>query len=302
MTAMWRVTAVLLTMAVASCGRGDAGRKVPSGAAVDSASALAPFLARVDHFLATSPTAEAQFNFFRDTLGFAVAWPYKNYGDFASGGLSVGNTVLEFVTWKVPVGEIIASEWKSVAFEPVRNTEAALVELAKRGISHAPPDVNQHTDAAGKTVVDWTNTLLTGLSPSEAVFICDYADRKRIDEVHRIAHDELFRRHGGPLGVKGLKEIVMGVSDLAKATAQWRSLVAGGDQASDGLFAFGDGPSIRLVRAEQPGIIEAVISVRSLEEARRFLAARGLLEAGEGGRVSIARSAIGGLHVTLVDD
>lgn len=302
MAKMWWVTPVLVTMAVATCGRNDTERAVASGATVDSVSALSPFLARVDHVLATSPNAEMQYNFFRDTLGLAVAWPYKNYGDFASGGLSVGNTVLEFVTWKVPAGEILPSEWKSVAFEPVGNTEAAIAELAKRGISHAPPDVNQHKDAAGKAVVDWTNTLLTGLSPTEAVFICDYADRKRIDQVHKVARDELVKRHGGPLGVTGLKEIVVGVSDIAKAAAQWRSLVANREQASNGLFAFGDGPSIRLVQVEKPGITEAVISVRSLAAARRFLAARGLLESGDSPRVSMARLATGGLHVTLVED
>jgi hypothetical protein len=287
---------------VTACKPSDRQSRVVSSAAVDRPAALTPFLARVDHVLATSPKAEVEYDFFRDSLGFAGAWPYRNYGDFASGGLSVGNTVLEFVTWRVGPGEIVRTEWKSVAFEPVGNTETAIAELDKRGISHSPPDVNLHKDATGKAVVDWTNTLLTGLSPSEAVFICDYADRKRIAQMHQIARDELVRRNGGPLGVIGLKEIVIGVADLVKASVQWRSLSASREQESHGIFAFADGPGIRLVQAQEPGIKEAVISVRSLVEARRFLAARGLLEPGEGQRVSIARMAIGGLHVTLVDN
>lgn len=81
-----------------------------------------------------------------------------------------------------------------------------------------------------------------------------------------------------------------------------RRLVAGPSQESDGLFSFGDGPGIRLVQAEKAGIREIVMGVRSDRNARRLLADRGLLEPGESGRVSIARKALGGLQVTLVDN
>lgn len=287
-----RVTGVLLCIAVVACKQSDNPRNVEAAA----------LLVRVDHFYATSPKAEAYFNFFRDTLGLAVAWPYKNYGDFASGALSVGNTVLEFATWAVAEGETLPTEWKSVAFEPGGDTRTAVAELKIRGISHSTPDVNTYRDSAGREVVGWTNTDLTGLSPSGVVFICDYADRSGIHEDHKTAHDELVRRNGGPLGVMAVKEIVLQVTDLAKATVQWRSLVATPMQESDGLFSFGDGPGIRLVQAEKAGIREIVIGVRSVGDARLFLAERGLLEPGEVGRVSIARNALGGLHVTLLDN
>jgi catechol 2,3-dioxygenase-like lactoylglutathione lyase family enzyme len=296
-----RVTGVLLSIAVVACGPSDTHRNGEASAAIDAAAARMPLLARVDHVFATSPKAEAHFNFFRDTLGLAVAWAYKSYGGFASGGLSVGNTVLEFVSWAVAEGETLPTEWKSVAFEPVGDTEAAVTELVKRGISHSTPDVNRYADTNGKEAVGWTNTDLTGLSPSGVVFICDYADRKGIHEVHKAARDELMQRHGGPLGVIELEEIVIGVTDLMVTSEQWHRLLEGTGQESNGLFTFGDGPGIRLVQAEQAGIQEVVIAVRSVEKARRFLVDRGLLELGDGRRVSIARSAIGGLHVTLVN-
>lgn len=162
------------------------------------------------------------------------------------------------------------------------------------------PDVSRFRDSSGTEVVGWTNTDLTGLSPSSVVFICDYADRKESHEVHRVAHDDLVRRHGGPLGVIAVREIVLGVTDLARATVQWRALVDVPRQESDGLFRVGDGPAIRLVHAEKDDMREIVIGVRSVADARRFLADRGLLEPGETGRVSIARKALGGLLVTLV--
>jgi hypothetical protein len=301
MVEIWRVTGVLLSIAVVACGRSNTQADVNARAATDAAARM-PLLARVDHFFATSPKAEAQFNFFRDTLGLAVAWPYKSYGNFASGGLSVGNTVLEVVTWTVAEGDTLPTEWKSVAFEPVGDTETAVAELKNRGISYSTPDVTHFKDSTGKEVVGWINTHLTGLSPSGVVFICDYPDRKGVHQVHRVAHDDLVRRSGGPLGVIAVKEIVLGVTDLEKAAVQWRSLVASPGQETDGLFSFGDGPGIRLVEADEPGIREIVIGVRSVGDARRFLAIRGLLESGEAGRVSIARKALGGLHVTLVDN
>jgi hypothetical protein len=297
-----RITGVLLSIAVVACGRGDTRRSDEVSVDVDAAAARTPLLARVDHFFATSAQAEAHFNFFRDIIGLAVAWPYKSYGNFASGGLSLGNTVLEMVTWAVGEGETLQTEWKSLAFEPVGDTEAAVAELNHRGISHSAPDVTRYKDSTGTDAVGWINTDLTGLSPSGAVFICDYPDRKAIHEVHRVAHDDLARRHGGPLGVIAVKEIVLGVTDLARASVQWRSLVASPSQESDGLFSFGDGPGIRLVQADKDGMREIVVGVRSVADARRFLSDRGLLEPGEARRVSIARKALGGLQVTLVDN
>jgi hypothetical protein len=298
----WGVVWLLLGAVVTACPSSDARRGAEAGVAGKAARTGEPFLAKIDHFFATSPKAEAQFNFFRDTLGLAESWPYKSYGEFASGGLSLGNTVLELVTWAVPKGDTLPTEWKSLAFEPVGDTEAALKELGRRGISHSTPDTNRYRNAKGQEVVGWTNTDLTGLTPSDVAFICDYANRSAIDESRKAGHDELARRHGGPLGVIRLKEIVIGVVDVAAASEQWRRLLAHPEQESNGLFHFGDGPSVRLVPAGKAGIREIVIGVRSLSDARRFLEERRLLAIGDGSQVQIAPRAIGGLQVTLVVD
>lgn len=79
------------------------------------------------------------------------------------------------------------------------------------------------------------------------------------------------------MGIVEVKEIVIGVTDLIVASEQWRSLLEGPEQESDGLFTFGDGPRIRLVQAEQAGIREVVIGARSVEKARQFLVDRGFL-------------------------
>ena len=299
---IWGIICVLVGATVAACGRSDGHQRAERSPAAAIPGNRTPFLARVDHFFATSPQAEAQFNFFRDTLGLAVSWPYKDYGGFASGGLSLGNTVLEFVTWAVAKGDTLPTEWKSLAFEPVGDTEAALEELRKRRIGHSVPDVNYYRDANGKEVVGWINTELTGLTPPDVAFICDYADRKAIHESRKAGHDELARRNGGPLGVIRLKEIVIGVIDIVAASDQWRRLLSQPEQESDGVFSFGDGPAIRLVSAQKAGIRTIVIEVHSLATARGFLVGRGLLDIGDGSGVSIAPRAIGGLRISLVQD
>ena len=115
----------------------------------DAKAPRAPLVVQVDHFFAASAEAETLFRLFRDTFELPEAWPFAGYGDFASGGLSVGNTVVEFATWGVPAGQVLETEWSMLAFEPAGDTESAVAELDRRGISHSKPDVNTYRDAGG---------------------------------------------------------------------------------------------------------------------------------------------------------
>lgn len=45
----------------------------------------------VDHFFATSSEPEVLLKFFRDTLELPQVWAFKDFGDFASGGVWMGN-------------------------------------------------------------------------------------------------------------------------------------------------------------------------------------------------------------------
>ncbi len=294
----------LLTLAVAAsaCDARAPGGQKPVAEPPRAEARRAPLLVTVDHFFATSPDAEALFELFRGTLELPVAWPFRRYGDFASGAVSVGNTALEFATWEVPAGEVLKTEWSMLAFEPAGDTEAAVAELDRRGIPHSEPDVNTYRDASGKVLVGWTNTGLTAAGLSEAVFICDYEERQEVAASRKAKSEELVRRKGGPLGVHGLKEIVIGVKDLDAARRDWRMLIDDPGQESADVFRFGGGPSVRIVRAERPGIREIVLRVDSLERAREFLARRQMLGGAAGTGVAIAPGAIGGLSVSLAGE
>jgi hypothetical protein len=48
-----------------------------------------PLVVRVDHFYLVSEDSERLFQVFRDEFKLPVVWPFKSYGDFGSGGLSL---------------------------------------------------------------------------------------------------------------------------------------------------------------------------------------------------------------------
>lgn len=297
------MTAVFVALGVASASsNARMGDEQRSGSESRVPTPRAALLVTVDHCVAASSDPKSLFQVFRDTFGLPMAWPFRSYGDFASGGLSVGNTVLEFATWEVPKGEALKTEWKMLVFEPAGNTDAATAELVRRGIAHSPPDVSTFRDASGKEVVGWTNTGLSGSGLSDVVLICDYKDRKKVADMHQRCAEELARARGGPLGVQGLKAIEVGVTDLKVARLEWLKLIDSPGQVQGNVLRFGAGPAVHLVKAESPGIRRIVLRVDSLERARAFLAQRQMLAAATGSSISIAPAAIGGLSVTLVGE
>jgi hypothetical protein len=303
MTKRFRISVVLVALGVAatSCD-GRRGKEIRPRSESQTPTPRAPLLVTVDHFFAVSSDPKSLFQVFRDTFGLPVAWPFQSYGGFASGGLSVGNAVLEFATWEVPKGETLKTEWKMLAFEPAGDTEAATAELRRRGIVHSEPDVSTYRDAGGKETVGWINTGLSGAGLSDIVFVCDYKARKNVAGMHQKGADELARAHGGPLGVRGVKAIEVGVTDLRVARLEWLKLIDHPGQEQEDVFRFGAGPAVHLVEAGFPGIRRIVLQVDSLERARTFLAQRQMLEAKTGSSTSISPAAIGGLTVTLVGE
>lgn len=259
-----------------------------------------PLAKKVDHIFITSDQAQTLFSFFKDTLQLPEFWPFSQSQDFSSGGLSLGNVILEFVSFGKEAGKAQKTSFQGIAFEPTMGADAIVGELAGRQIT---PSAKQpyKFEMNGRVLAEWTNVLLSDMPPADAtVFFCDYKGREAVTEGQKAISDELVKRGGGPLGIVGVAEITVGVQDIEEARGKWSALLAPSPRISDDTFVFESGPRIRLVRAESPGIQSIVLTVRSLDDAERFLKERRLLVK-DVGHIGISPKAIGELWIRLVE-
>lgn len=277
---------------------GAAALALAAAIAVPAAAEPLPLIATIDHLFVVSDDSERLFRLFAESFGLSVVWPFATHGDFASGGLSLGNTVLEFV--REGGGKSTPTELKGIAFEPSGDAEQAVAELDARGIAREEP-VPFTYEQDGREVVGWVTFGLPELPPASAwVFFCDYRQRARVNAGREAASQELRANGGGALGVVSLREIVVAVRSLAEASRQWAKLLDPPAADPGPELAFGRGPRIRLVQSEAEGIRSLVVEVASLARAKQFLVAQGMLgEAGADHRLAIAPAAIGGLEIVL---
>lgn len=264
----------------------------PLSAQTDPASGT---ITRVDHFYAESPSATALLEFLIDDLALPVAWPYEDFGSFASGAVSLGNVGFEVVRSEQS-GELESAQFFGIALEPEGNTQSALAWLIQQGVDHATP---KPFPADGPAA--WENTALPGLIPGTAnVFVCDYKDRSMVLEGRRIAEAELTERGGGPLGVVGVRELAIGSADLARSLERWSRLVPNARQVGDEVLVdFDSGPRIRIQKADSDRFAAVVLMVRSIEGARAFLEAEALSGSDQGDSLSINPRAVGGLRIRI---
>lgn len=260
-----------------------------------------PLATRVEHFFVVSDQAQSLFTYFKDTFQLPEVWPFYQHGPFASGGLSLGNAVLEFVSLPKEDKKPLRTEFRGIAFEPMRDADATAAELTRRDIRHTDVQSYKSQIPGRQILAEWSSVALTDFPPTNAdIFFCDYKDRTAVKEGRRAASHELAMRMGGPLGIVGASEITIGVQDLKEARSKWRALLQPSPQISDDAFVFKTGPRIHLVRAESPGIQGLVVSVRSVSEAENFLKERRLLAKDDAGHIAISPAAIDGLAIRLI--
>lgn len=260
-----------------------------------------PLATRVEHFFLVSDHAQSLFNYFKDTFQLPEVWPFFERGTFASGGLSLGNAVLEFVSFPKEDNKPQKTEFQGIAFEPTADAAETVAELARRNIAHSGIKVYKFEIPGKQVLVEWSSINLSDFLPTNAnIFFCDYKDRQGVAQGRKAAGGELAKRSGGPLGIVGAAEIAIGVRDLEEARSKWSTLFEPSPRISDDAFVFESGPRIRLVRAESPGIQGIVLSVRSLDEAEKFLKERDLLARDDAGHIAISPAAIDGLSIQLV--
>ena len=220
------------------------------GCATAPVSAIA---ARVDHVIVRVTDPTALHTFLTQTLALPEAWPVRSYGFFVSGGVLVGNTSLEVL--RMGGSDPPTPRLFGIAFEPVGSMDASLRTLADRGVEHGSPMPFRGTQPDGTAGVLWTNASLPGLGvPNTWLFLCEYGFD--VETKRRRLRADLNAREGGPLGLVGVKEIMIGAQDPDAAKTRWRAHFGPPSEAGEEpIWRFVSGPAIRLVRAERGGLV-----------------------------------------------
>jgi hypothetical protein len=222
---------------------------------------------KVDHFYAYSTNAPELFEMFKNKFKLPLIYDYQEFGNVSGGGLWLGNVTLGFVNYRGLGPE--KALFKGLALEPVQHTDTITQILDDLGVVYNPPiPVRFTVDGVDKTY--WTNIVLKDLTSGDIrVFICDYTDRNFLSAPKKAARKIFTEQGGGPLGIIGLRKIVVAASDIDKALQAWVSIP--GAKKNGNHFRFIDGPEIVVEKAEKDGIKEIQVQVRSVEAASKFL-------------------------------
>ena len=249
------------------------------------------------------------FAFFSEILQLPIAWPLADRGGVVSGGVGFGNVNIEAIKFPGQNDDPAPTSLVGLALKPLSLAES-LRELERRGIAYGAPRPFVSVGADGVRTTSFTNVTLPELSdadrPGDAtiqVFLSEY-DPAYVDAVERRARlrDELADRRGGPLGLIRVQEIIIGTDDLSGANRTWELLVAPEPPAAMNLWRIGDGPAVRLVRAEKDMIQRLVLVVGALPIARDFLEDKGFLGVSSETELVIAPSKIEGLDIRLIGE
>jgi len=249
-----------------------------------------------------SNQSQRLFIFFRDNFQLPEVWPFYQHETFASGGLSLGNVVLEFVSLPKEDPNPWKTEFRGVALEPTMDAIATSAELSERNLSHTEIQSYKSLVPGSQVVAEWSSIGLSNLPPENAdIFFCDYNDRERVEKGRKEARSELARQGGGALGIIDAAEIIVGVKNIKEARRKWSALLSPSPRISNDAFLFNTGPAIRLVQTKSPGIKGIILRVNSLDYAVRFLDEHGWLSKDKNGQINISPDVIGGLSIKLVE-
>jgi hypothetical protein len=231
---------------------------------------------RIDHILLAPEDPRGLYDFMTQELKLPVAWAFREYEGFASGGVFFGNVNLEALVMN---RDNLSTQSKiaGIAFEPAGPTDEVIEELKRRQIAYDEPRTYEFGPEQSKIKM-WTTTILTDFFQGSVVFICEYHPGIFNPPAWRnTLQKQLEEIKGGSLGIEYVKEVELQVSDKEKALQKWQNLLSSYIVSPDGCFAVGDGPRLCMVESDKDSIHSIRIKVKSLDKAREFLSSRGLL-------------------------
>ncbi len=225
---------------------------------------------KIDHVLIAPTDIPGLINFFNEVLQLPVAWKYRSYGNFSSGGFYSGNANIEIIKIDaIRTGTGIGG----IAFEPNGTTGEIVERMTQRNISFKAPVFHEDPKFKKKMKKEntWTTTDIINILPGSSIFLCEYhADSKKMASWKRHLQTKLDERNGGPLGIEYLSEIRLRLDE--SRIEDWRNLLAPvNEDTNNHVFVLGTGAAIRLVKSNDNCIDAIRFKVRSLDVALKYL-------------------------------
>jgi len=223
-----------------------------------------PLIRKLDHVFAVVNDPPRALRFMNETLELPLAWPYADYGSFASGGVNLGNLNLEFVDARGQFVALHPARVSGVGFEPATTINGSYAkDLEQRGIAHGLPEPGAF----------WTNIAFEDLAgPNIAVFATDYHTPAPKDAAAR--NKVLTDVRGGRLRVVGAAELVLGVVDLDAARRRWQPLLAPARPDAAMRWTLGRGAALRLVQYERNEVLDLALDVSAPSAADELASLR----------------------------
>ena len=259
-----------------------------------------PVAIRIDHVMVEHKMPAQIYGLFTKQFQLPVMWPMADYGQFSSGGVFFGNVVLEFGRFgTLPATAPQNARLAGIALAPAFSAAASITALDQRNIGHGAPEPFTTTNANGQSQTLWTNVVVNDIGPSRALlFVCHY----QFDTQPALTSSgsKLASIQGGPLGLLGVKDIVVETTDFDASRAKWRALLAPAQEKSPDEFTLGSGPAIKLVKGSADALRSLTLEVASLPAARQALTDQNVATIENGAGIEIAGKDFDGLRLTLV--
>ena len=211
--------------------------------------------------------AKAAFAVVAEQLQLPVLWPFTSFGEFSSGGVSVGSIKLEIIEPTTAAPWCAAHEppqIQGIAFRPARRIDDNyLAEVDARSIARTEPALFERD---GKPA--WTNVYFTDfISQTAGAFVCDYylPESRDLDRRRRMLED----CGGSRLGVLDASELVISTRDTGAARRRWQRLFGPGQPAQGLTCRPAVGPAISLIDGADERVDHLSLTVRSVETAHR---------------------------------
>jgi hypothetical protein len=248
---------------------------------------------------------------FANTFGFPEAWPPTPKKYYYGGGVYTGNTWLKWITFNTKAYKMTdkPAKFSILSAEP-NGYERCLKEFEKRGIRFKFDGIQTIADSSGLEQ-EWVRSSSLTESPFKEVdlsigkytslafpALTTTPEARDLDEHYSIMSKRLDAVDGGPLGVRYVKEVELGVKD-EKGRIAWQTLLSPIKQVGN-VWKVGKGPVLRLTPDKENSIKSISFKVMSLRRAKKFLKMNGLLGEEKENMASLNRSKINDLDIRFV--